>query len=237
MHTRLEIATIVADAVRAAMPDRAAAVLSALEARLDAGRWSPVLAPHRPPDELMPRDGMLLEVTRAVAHARGEDADPVVRELERWLAESVRTLLDEQLSSDNDAERAEDRFAEWAADALEAGLDTPALRMLAGFGRNHLAWERDEIWSLMRRARRELGFPDAVDERCDRARARRIAVDYLCRRMSLREAVGRLTRLFPLDYGTWLQIEDAIGDEYQRGNPEFVETELNEQLALLLDRD
>lgn len=231
--TRQEIATRVAEAVRAALPDRAVAILAALEVRLEAGPWSALLAPKRPPEALMPRDAMILEVKRALDHDGREDADATLRALERWLLDAVAALLEEQLGDDAAQESAASLSA-WAGDALEAGADSPSLRMLAGLSRS----EREEAWGTMRRAARELGFPVPTDERCERRRGRRIAADFFCGRRTLSETAQRMRSLQRWGAGLYT-VWDRLADDVELAESgytsrERVDADLREQLAQLL---
>ncbi len=230
--TRLELATRVAESVRAALPDRAGAILAAFEARLEAGPWSALLAPKRPPDPLMPRDSMIRELKRALEHDGREDADAALLAVERWLLDAVAALLEEQLGNDTAHESAASLIA-WAGDALEAGADSPSLRILAGLSKV----DREEAWGTMRRAARELGFPVPTDERCERRRGRRIAADFFCGRMTLSEAAQRMRQLQRWGAGLYT-VWDRLADDVElaesgHASPQQVAADVREQLAQL----
>lgn len=148
-----------ARAVHASFADRSRVLLRVLESRLEPGPWSLTLV-RRPGEADLPRishDSLLSEVGRALRAADADLADERLRQLESWMRASS---LDEGLACHRHQDLGH-TLVDWAAEALEVGLDSPALRVLAGL--THAP--ADEVELEARRAFRELGCspPDELD--------------------------------------------------------------------------
>ena len=144
---RLSLFSTIAAAMRAAFPDRAASLLVDLERRLEPGPWNldaldekERLAAGRGAlgRSALSRDQLLAEAGRALRAAEAESADRALRDLEEWTRRSIviaylglaGRLLFGRL------DRSE--YVAWAAEALEAGYDGEALRIMAGLSGDEL---------------------------------------------------------------------------------------------------
>ena len=148
--------TLVAQSVRQSFPDRAPALLCAVEARLEPGPWSVEVSPTDA-REGWTTDRVLTEVGRAMRAATPDTADEALRDLERWFLDSARLAVQPILEDAIVRGAAHDRvaIAEWAIRALEVGLDSPSLRILAGLRDDESHFEVDAWFA---RTLRELGL-------------------------------------------------------------------------------
>ena len=127
--TRFELWDAVAAAVRASFPDRAAEILRAIERRIEPGPWSVAVGPS---SGIASRDRAMTDVARALRAADGETADESLRALEQWMRDAALAGGRARLGLRSIVSDWGACTVDWAADALEAGLDTPSLRILAG---------------------------------------------------------------------------------------------------------
>ena len=144
-----------AAAIRESFPDRAGHLLAELECRLEPGPWSAGMAPAAGGTALSSRDRVLADVGRALraSDPDGARAEARLRDLERWLVESAVTDIQARLALRHVAPDWEQPVVDWAGRALEAGLDTTSLRILAGVR----AQATDDVDDYLRRTLRELG--------------------------------------------------------------------------------
>lgn len=185
MAGRWDLWETTAAAVRASFPDRGEDLLAELESRLEPGPWS--VRPRAKTAAAWSRDRVLADVGRALRGADDALADSTLRELERWLVDSALVALQACLGARGiDPDWYETTIA-WAVSALEAGLDTGSLRILAGLR----AHETDEIDDFLRRTLRELAL-ERSDEAELRAAACRFARDAVQGRIDPATAERRL---------------------------------------------
>ena len=154
--TRFELWEAIRTAVEASFPDRAPELLAGLERRLEPGPWSVAVAPVESGHS---RDRIVADISRGL-HANAIDAAEAegrVRELEQWLRDSCVADLQAQLAMADRGVAWNEHFIEWAGRALEAGFDSPSLRMLAGIEKRI----QDEAGDLVSRAMRELDLQPA----------------------------------------------------------------------------
>lgn len=151
-ETRWELWAATEAAVRASFPDRADEMLAALESRLDPGPWSAAVGGAR--NASWTRDRILADVGRALRHADSEGvlAEARLRALERWMVDSALAALRALLGLRGIVPHWTESMIDWAAAALEAGVDTGSLRILAGI-RVSATYEVDEY---LRRTLHEL---------------------------------------------------------------------------------
>ncbi|HVO29195.1 MAG TPA: hypothetical protein VMV18_00570 [bacterium] len=196
-------------AVRGAHPDRAGAILAALEARLHAGPWSLELAKAFPATERgagFSRDAMMREVSRALVHEDAASADARLLALERFLGVACFGLLAEILGAIDAGALGEEgtaasadapylhpaaALAAWAADALEAGFDSTSLRRLAGEARGH----SEDAHATLRRALAERGRAAPDEDETLRAWGRRLCARMLSGRITLAAGGARIARV------------------------------------------
>lgn len=153
---RWEIWETTAVAIRESFPDRAGHLLAELECRLEPGPWSAGIAPATGGGAgVSSRDRVLADVGRALraSDPGGARAEGRLRDLERWLVESAITGIQARLALRHVAPDWEQSVVDWAGRALEAGLDTTSLRILAGVR----AQATDDVDDYLRRTLRELG--------------------------------------------------------------------------------
>lgn len=213
-ETRWELWSVIEAALRASFPDRAEEMLSAVERRLEPGPWSAAVDGRA---GTWSRDRVLADVGRALRSVEG-DAETRLRELERWMTDSALAGLSAHLGLRWIIPEWNQAIIDWAASALEAGLDVPSLRILAG----ERAHETHEVEEYVRRTVRELRL-ERSDEGDLRAAGLHLAREAVQGRIDPVTASRRLydiaTSLPPgNDFEIWRQIElDSEMDLSERG--------------------
>jgi hypothetical protein len=198
--TRFELFTVIEAAVHEALPDRAETLIGALAARLEPGIWSLRIAERqrkariggamsvRPPR--LDRDKLMQEIGRAVRHHQPERGEEILRALERWLVHSricaLQGIVGEGMTELDDMPA----LIDWAADALEEGLDSESLRILAGFSERT---PREEFGDYLQRTARELSLPRFTEEMCVGVRSRAMAWDLLSGEITVDRARQRMS--------------------------------------------
>lgn len=149
MIPKWELWRTVRGAAEASFPDRAPALLAGLERRLEPGPWTVEVPALAPP---WTRDRLIADIARAVHANDAVSAEAQLGALERWLHDAAVVELNVVVGLRELGLAWDESFVDWAARALEAGLDTPTLRILAGLEiRDHA-----EVEDRVRRTMREL---------------------------------------------------------------------------------
>lgn len=184
--TRWELWEATVAAIHASFPDRALELIAELESRLEPGPWSADVAGPAPGAS---RDRMFADIGRALraADPEGGQAEAQLRELERWLVDSAVEGIRARLGLNGILPDWSQAIVDWAGLALEAGLDTGSLRILAGI-RADATYEVDDY---LRRTLRELKVERSGEIEL-RAAARHIAREAVQGRMNAETASRRL---------------------------------------------
>lgn len=187
--SRWELWAAIRRAAEAAFPDRAGALLAGLESRLEPGPWTVEVPAVAPPQS---RDRILADVARALRAADGASAEENLLALERWLTDASVTQLHVARGLRELGLAWDESFVEWAARALEAGLDSPSLRILAGLEiRDH-----DEVEDRVRHTMRELSITALEGRAVAMPIAMHFAREALQRRIDESTLVRRLHEVF-----------------------------------------
>lgn len=124
-------------------------------------------------------------------------------------------------------------YAGWAASMLEGGFDSPSLRILAGLDGGGLFEAED----FLRRALRELRWPDPDLAASAHAYARALCEAVLTEALEPREGVRRLSGIarvldYPPDYQVWNRLNEGL-EIGERGFDETVRAEARDFLKSL----
>lgn len=244
VEARRSLFSAIAAALRAAFPDRAVSLLVDLERRLEPGPWNLDAldakeratagreALTRPP---LSRDQLLAEAERALRAADPDGADRGLRDLEQWTRRSVLVAFLAISGRFHLGRVEQSEYVEWAGDALEAGYDSPALRILAGL---HGEEEMND-WAFLPRLNTvvlELGLHVRDDDAVVQY-AREVSRDVVLGVLDPEEAVRRLGEPYgwsgrttvPTVIRPWLDLYAQAYEDY--GQPRIV-GEVEEVMAL-----
>jgi hypothetical protein len=123
-------------------------------------------------------------------------------------AEELNIIRAERLALGVDNKRAVD----WAIAALQGGIDTESVVLLAGKAPS--AFAEQEISDLIDGAATELGAPGTKDE-CLRLYARRMAEAFVTKTLPARDLVTRLKSVWralrePPDLSCWMALDEDL---------------------------
>lgn len=226
---RRSLFSTVAAAIRAAFPDRAVSLLVDLERRLEPGPWNldaldaterataGRAALERPP---LSRDQLLAEAGRALRSSIPDGAERALRELEAWTRRSVLVAFLAITGRYRLGRIDRSEYVAWAADALEAGYDGPALRILAGLHGD----EELNDWAFLPRLNtvvHELGLHVRDDDALAQY-ARELSRDVMQGALGAEEAVRRIGQPYgwssrdavPTAILPWIDLYAETYDEY-----------------------